>query len=31
MKKLNVSLEEAMDIIGLDESEYDLYASSILK
>ena len=31
MKKLNVSLKEAMDIIGLDESEYDLYASSILK
>ena len=31
MKKLNVSLKEAMDIIGLDESEYDLYASEILK
>ena len=30
MKKLNVDLKEAMDIIGLDESEYDLYASAIL-
>ena len=31
MKKLHVNLKEAMDIIGLDESEYDLYASEILK
>ena len=31
MKKLNVSLKEVMNIIGLDESEYDLYASEILK
>ena len=30
MQNLNVDLKKAMDIIGLDESEYDLYASAIL-
>ena len=31
MKNLNVELKEAMMIIGIDETEYDLYASAILK